>query len=178
MAACTLLPETRLPCGPASSLIEVSVHQLSPPVVRELAVMFPSVDVTDIIAVPTCQQAKMDLVQVGPHIESEKDRLLETFIKFASKITIILKNKGYWADYIDPCSGLAVYTTETNKHYDEVSGMQAMLKYEVMNAGCCKVLLHPVWGSAVYPATIFTTAPFCEVSLIIKAFETSQLSAE
>lgn len=28
-----------------------------------------------------------------------------------------------------------------------------------MNAGCCKVLLHPQWGSAVYPATLFTTAP-------------------
>lgn len=28
-----------------------------------------------------------------------------------------------------------------------------------MNAGCCKILLHPTWGSAVYPASIFTTAP-------------------
>ena len=28
-----------------------------------------------------------------------------------------------------------------------------------LNAGCCKVLLHPTWGSAVYPATLFTTAP-------------------
>jgi hypothetical protein len=29
----------------------------------------------------------------------------------------------------------------------------------VMNAGCCKILLHPSYGSAVYPATIFATAP-------------------
>jgi hypothetical protein len=28
-----------------------------------------------------------------------------------------------------------------------------------MNAGCCKILLHPSWGSAVYPASIFTTTP-------------------
>lgn len=33
----------------------------------------------------------------------------------------------------------------------------------VMNAGCCKVLLHPQWGSAVYPATLFTTAPSSRV---------------
>jgi hypothetical protein len=29
----------------------------------------------------------------------------------------------------------------------------------VQNVGCCKVLLHPKWGAAVYPATIFTNAP-------------------
>jgi hypothetical protein len=28
-----------------------------------------------------------------------------------------------------------------------------------MNAGMCRVLLHPLWGSAVYPASCFTTAP-------------------
>jgi vitamin B12 transporter len=27
------------------------------------------------------------------------------------------------------------------------------------NAGCCKVALHPRWGSSVYPASLFTKAP-------------------
>jgi hypothetical protein len=36
-----------------------------------------------------------------------------------------------------------------------------------MNAGCCKVLLHPLWGSAVYPATLFTTAPKDTVTEIL-----------
>ena len=38
-----------------------------------------------------------------------------------------------------------------------------------MNAGCCKVLLHPQWGSAVYPATIFTTAPTAKVIEILNS---------
>jgi hypothetical protein len=83
-----------------------------------------------------------------------------------------------------------------NKVYSEVEGMQMLLKYKVMNAGCCKILLvrdcyiltgfiflsvphslfcilvnrfhtcdilalakHPQWGSSVYPASLFTTAP-------------------
>jgi hypothetical protein len=29
----------------------------------------------------------------------------------------------------------------------------------VQNAGCCKIILHPRWGAAVYPATLFTAAP-------------------
>jgi Methylmalonic aciduria and homocystinuria type D protein len=46
-----------------------------------------------------------------------------------------------------------------NKVFSEVDSAQQLLGYSVMNAGCCKVLLHPQWGSAVYPATIFARAP-------------------
>lgn len=49
--------------------------------------------------------------------------------------------------------------TGGNKVYSEVEGMQLLLQYRVMNAGSCKVLLHPQWGSAVYPASLFCTAP-------------------
>jgi hypothetical protein len=32
----------------------------------------------------------------------------------------------------------------------------------------CKILLHPQWGGAVYPATLFTDAPFTIVEEILK----------
>ena len=66
---------------------------------------------------------------------------------------------GYWADYIDPCSGLPMLTEGCNKVFSEVDCMEVVLGYKSMNCGCCKVLLHPQWGSFVYPATIMTTAP-------------------
>lgn len=31
--------------------------------------------------------------------------------------------------------------------YNEVQSAQVLLGYRIMNAGCCKVLLHPQWGS-------------------------------
>ena len=37
--------------------------------------------------------------------------------------------------------------------------MECLLNYKSYNAGFCKILTHPKWGSAVYPATIFTYAP-------------------
>lgn len=49
--------------------------------------------------------------------------------------------------------------THGNKVYSEVDGMQLLLQYRVMNAGRCKVLLHPQWGSSVYPASLFCNAP-------------------
>lgn len=44
---------------------------------REVQSVFPDVDMTDMLVVPTCQQADYDLVRTGDKIESEKDRLLE-----------------------------------------------------------------------------------------------------
>lgn len=37
--------------------------------------------------------------------------------------------------------------TKYNRTYNEVEGFQILLNYRVMNAGCCKILLHPQWGS-------------------------------
>lgn len=67
----------------------------------------------------------------------------------------------YWADYIDPCSGLPMLTTEHCHHkvYSEVDGMELLLGYRAYSAGFCKILHHPTWGSAVYPATLFAYAP-------------------
>ncbi|KXZ56956.1 hypothetical protein GPECTOR_1g862 [Gonium pectorale] len=70
-----------------------------------------------------------------------------------------LSAAGHWADYIDPCSGLPMIHTDLNNVYPEVPALSVLMGYQTANAGCCKVLLHPVWGSAVYPASLFTEAP-------------------
>lgn len=112
-----------------------------------------------LLAIPTNQRAREDLVAVGDHIEREKDRLLNVFLDFGKYICEQLRAKGYWADYIDPCSGLPMISLNCNKVYSEVDGMECLLNYRAHNAGFCKILTHPKWGSAVYPATIFAHAP-------------------
>eukprot|EP00953_Heterococcus_sp_UTEX-ZZ885_P006372 3898-Heterococcus_DN1.PRE.2 len=92
------------------------------------------IDLTGCLAVPTNQHADTDLVNVGQPVEAEKDRLLNV-------VSALMMLSG------------------GNKVYSEVEGMQLLLQYQVMNAGMCRVLLHPLWGSAVYPASCFTTAP-------------------
>ena len=67
--------------------------------------------------------------------------------------------QGHWADYIDPCSGLPMVHKEGAAVYGEVDALVTLLGYPTANAGCCKVVLHPQWGSAVYPASIFARAP-------------------
>ena len=71
----------------------------------------------------------MDLVQTGEAVETEKDDLLEKvctcctpavilcpgpklanmqFMEFAKGVCNKATDRGHWADYIDPCSGLPV----------------------------------------------------------------------
>ena len=85
------------------------------------------------------------------------------FMEFGKKLCEILVGLGYWADYIDPCSGLPMLTPNTTKVFSEVDCMQILLHYSTMDAGMCKILLHPKWGSSVYPASAFTNAPPNEV---------------
>lgn len=138
---------------------EISLHCCGKPFVREVEMVLPNMDLTNLLCIPTMQHAQHDLVKIGNEIELEKDRLLENFMEFAKELCNLLSKDGHFADYIDPCSGLAMITRETNKVYSEVDGAQQLLGYAVQNAGCCKVLLHPAWNSSVYPASIFTTAP-------------------
>ena len=70
------------------------------------------------------------------------------FLDFGKFVCENLRSKGYWADYIDPCSGLPMISLNCNKVYSEVDGMECLLNYKAYNAGFCKILTHPRWGSA------------------------------
>jgi len=131
----------------------------------------------ELIAIPTNQHATEDLVAIGDHIEKEKDRLLNVFIEFASEICQRLNAKGYWADFIDPCSGLPMISLNRNKVYSEVDGMEILLNYKAYNAGFCKILTHPKWGSAVYPATIFAHCPVDVAKEVMQSYPDFENSA-
>jgi len=152
---------------------ELEVHVCRCPrlMQRELCHVFPHLagDANSISCIPTCQHTGVDLVKVGDKVDTEKDRCLEIFDDFGRALCAALASTGYWADYIDPCSGLPMLTPDTNKVYSEVDGVQLLLRYATMDAGACKILLHPKWGSSVYPASAFTNAPPEEVAKAIAA---------
>ena len=59
--------------------IEISLHTIPKALKRELRHMFgfePNVDIDSILAIPTCQQSRCELVKTGPEADAEKDRLL------------------------------------------------------------------------------------------------------
>ena len=79
----------------SNNSLECSVHSLPKPLVREFRHVFgdrylkrPGRDYSGsgeafvLLAIPTNQQAREDLVAVGDHIETEKDRLLNVVCSF------------------------------------------------------------------------------------------------
>lgn len=95
--------------------IEISVHTLPKPLQREFQHVFNESNLpfemntdsnAEILAIPTNQRAREDLVGVGDNVEKEKDRLLNVFFDFAKELCEKIKSAGYWADFIDPCCKL------------------------------------------------------------------------
>jgi hypothetical protein len=147
-------------------------------VLDQLAAVFPGITAAPpaggghpMVAVPTCQRAGVDLVATGEAVDDEKDRLLERFVAWAVAVCGRLSSAGYWCDYIDPCSGLPMMHKESQTPYSEVEGAALLLGYRTSNAGCCKVVLHPKWGTSVYPATLFARAPAAAVEEAVRGAE-------
>jgi hypothetical protein len=122
---------------------------------------------TDVHIIPTFQRCQWDLVGTGPHVEAEKDEKLVNFYHWAVTVCHRLRRQGYWADLTDPASGYPVLGQRGSSIYPDAHGANRLLAYDLMNTGCCSVLLHPRWGSQVYPATVFARAPSHLINQVI-----------
>ncbi len=147
---------------------EYSIHTIPRTHKDEVAAIFPGVSMDDMLVIPTCQKSAVDLVEWGDDAAKEKDRLLVRFQKLAVAVCEALIAEGHWADYIDPCSGLPMINRQGNTVYGEVQALVTLLGYKTQNAGCCSVLLHPAWGSSVYPASFFAKAPVDVVARVVQ----------
>jgi hypothetical protein len=158
----------------AVSQLEVSVHKCSLTLQRELARVFSNVDTVlehmkDVLALATFQPAQNDLVSIGAAVELEKDVKLAKFNAWCVKLCDELTRSGYWADFIDPCSGFPVRSARGASPYSEIDGLRSMLSYATSVAGPCVVVSHPRWNTRCYPASLFTTAPLDVVKAALKA---------
>ncbi|CAG8604900.1 9649_t:CDS:2 [Paraglomus occultum] len=140
--------------------IQYSIHSIaSSRYARDLKSVFPEVkDLDKCLVVPTFQKCVNDLAAFGEVVDKERDEKLENFIEWGKAICEYLKARGHWADLVDPASAYPMYSSPGPSGYPEVVGAEQLLKYHSQNANCCKILLHPQWGSKVYPATLFTTS--------------------
>lgn len=109
---------------------EISVHDSPKALQREIKHVFPSIDLQGLLIIPTLQKSAYDLVKFGGEVEEEKDRLLEQFFEFARPFCGELASRGYWADFIDPCSGLPMLTPDCNKVFNEVDCIEVVPIYK------------------------------------------------
>ncbi|KAF9317347.1 hypothetical protein BG003_000868 [Podila horticola] len=148
--------------------LEYSIHVSPKRMTRELITVFPGRDLANLLVVPTFQRCGNQMVAWDAAIAKEKDDRLEDFVKWSTILHDRLEALGFWSDMTDPASGYPNYNERGRDMYPDVEGCHMLLKYDFQAAGCCKILLHPNWGSKIYPATFFTTAPLDVLQNIIE----------
>jgi len=150
------------PSSAASSSLSSSASSAS---VAASSTPLPSVPLTAsefksllLLAIPTFQHARCDLLHVCPEVEQEKARLLESFYAFARPVCSKLRAVGQWADLIEPCSGYPLLGEHGSGVYGEVDAAQVLLCYRMEQVGTCCMIHHPKWGLSHYPASFLTDA--------------------
>ncbi|KAM9124054.1 cobalamin trafficking protein CblD [Pangshura tecta] len=125
---------------------------------KDFESMFPEVTANNLTVLTITQKTKNDMTVWSEEVEDERELVLENFINGAKEICYALLSEGYWADFIDPSSGLAFFGPYTNNTLFETDERYRHLGFCVDDLGCCKVIRHNLWGTHVVVGSIFTSA--------------------
>ncbi|XP_075037014.1 cobalamin trafficking protein CblD [Mixophyes fleayi] len=138
--------------------VECAVQSCPELLRRDFSTMFPELPSNKLMVLTVTQKTVHDMTTWSEEVENERDVLLEKFINGAKEICYALRSEGYWADFIDPSSGLAFFGPYTNNTLFETDERYRHLGFRVEDLGCCKVIRHNVWGTNVVVGSIFTNA--------------------
>ncbi|XP_034987296.1 cobalamin trafficking protein CblD [Zootoca vivipara] len=125
---------------------------------KDFESMFPEGTSNNLTVLTVTQKTKNDMTAWSEEVENERENLIENFISGAKEICYALCAEGYWADFIDPTSGLAFFGPYTNNTLFETDERYRHLGFYVEDLGCCKVIRHNLWGTHVVIGSIFTNA--------------------
>jgi len=140
--------------------VEFSVHDTPVLLRKELGAMFPTKNVENgpFTTITYSQKTEHDMSKWSEKIEDEREMKTEAFVQTAKEICGRLKEEGYWADFIDPCSGTPHYGSHSNTSLFETDERFRLLGFRIEDLGCCKVILHPKYGRNVFVGCIMTDA--------------------
>ncbi|CAI5444022.1 unnamed protein product [Caenorhabditis angaria] len=141
--------------------IELSVQKCPRLLKKEMRFLFPQLDTAsmDVTVMNLAQKTENDMKSWSEMMEEERENLTAAFIMSADAICTTLRKCGYWADFIDPASGRPYLEAYTNHTLFETHDAYKQMGFKIEDLGCCKVLMHAMWGSHAFVGTIFTNAP-------------------
>lgn len=113
------------------------------------------------------QRSQCSLLERTADTERVKDELRQRFFEQSVAIERWLTELGYLTELFDPLTGLPTRSTAGQMRLDDVALIHSLLGYPVLNCGGCSVLLHPIWGDAVYPSSVFTSAPLRTLNQLV-----------
>jgi len=142
-----------------NSKVEFKIQECPPKLRKQFNSLFSNTSNHDLTIITITQQTEHDMSTWSEEVEDERNLLTDVFIESAKKICLKIQNGGYWADFIDPSSGLAFNHNNQNNMLNETDDCFNQIGFHVEDLGCCKVLQHKQWKNNAFVGVIFTNAP-------------------
>lgn len=138
--------------------MQYSVHSPSPFICTHTDRLLPtwSRPVSSVLVI--LQPSSCTLCEKSPRAEQQKQRLRQKFLQFGYQIAHQLQQRGYLVDAFDPRTGFPLLSQPGQLRLDDVAVAHACLGYPTTDSDGCSVILHPAWGSAVYPSILMSSA--------------------
>ncbi|KAK3544024.1 hypothetical protein QTP70_035035 [Hemibagrus guttatus] len=141
------------------SRVECAIQSCPELLKKDFALMFPEAPSSGMMVLTVTQRTENDMTAWSEEVDQEREQLLAKFIEGAKEICYALQSEGFWADFIDPSSGLAFFGSYTNNTLFETDERYLHLGFQIEDLGCCKVIRHSLWGTHVFVGSVFTNAP-------------------
>lgn len=138
--------------------MQCSVHRPSPFIQNHSSKLLPTWTRPVASVVVILQPTECDLVERSPTTEAQKQQLRQRFLQVGQAIAQHLQNQGHLADLFDPKTGYPVLSPPGSLSLDDVAVVKACLGYPINALQDCCLILHPDWGSAVYPSVLMSSA--------------------
>jgi hypothetical protein len=156
--------------SPVISSMYISVHPPSPYIVRHGQHLLPHWNCPVLSVLVALQPCGCELLERSAIAEAQKQQLRQNFLQIARQIVQQLEALGYAAAVFDPRTGLPIDTAASRVDVlpeafpasltlDDVAVVRSCLGYSTVASHGCSLILHPQWGSSVYPSTLLSSAP-------------------
>lgn len=148
-------------------MMQYSVHPPSEFICQHSQKMLPQwrAPVRSVLIV--LQPSTIQLTEHSLETELQKYHLRARFLDFGLKIADRLRRIGHDAELFDPRTGFPILSQSGALPLDDVAVVRSSLGYGTVQIGDCFTIVHPDWGSAVYPSILMSSADRdCTASIV------------
>jgi len=151
---------SRFPALPSSDMLELTPHEAPLLLRKQLIDLFPGQRLEEgaLTVLTLAIKTEHDMSTWSEEVEAEREKLTEHTVMTAKEICGRLKDEGYWADFIDPCSGTPHYSGHSATTMFETDEKYRLLGFRIEDLGCCKVISHNRFGRNVFVGCVITNA--------------------
>jgi Methylmalonic aciduria and homocystinuria type D protein len=154
--------------GKLGQAIQISIHSPSQYICTNRERIFPDWKDKSMWVAVVLAKARYEMLEDNDIVEAEKQVLREQFIRYGFDVAFNLRDGGYFSDLVDPRTGYPILSRPGEFPHDDTAVVKALLGYPIIK-NKCRVVLHPSWGTAVYPGILISEAPPVMIEWMLKS---------